>query len=145
VIPRVSHRVTWIPGDGIGPELMTATRRALEATGVAFEFDLQAAGAECMATEGTPLPARVLDSLRATGVGLKGPITTPVGSGFRSVNVAIRRELDLFVNLRPARTYPGVPRPVHDVDLIIVRENTRICIWGSSSSAVRPRSPSSAR
>jgi isocitrate dehydrogenase (NAD+) len=77
-----------------------------------------------MAREGTPLPTRVLESLRRTGVGLKGPITTPVGIGFRSVNVALRRELDLFVNLRPARTYAGVPRPVHDVDLVIVRENT---------------------
>ena len=120
----MSHRVTLIPGDGIGPELIAAVRRTLEATGVAFEWDLQPAGADCVPTEGTPLPPRVLDSLRANRVGLKGPITTPVGTGFRSVNVELRRALDLYVNLRPAKTYPGVPRPIHDVDLVLVRENT---------------------
>jgi isocitrate dehydrogenase (NAD+) len=120
----VSHRVTLIPGDGIGPELTAATRRILESTGVGFAWDIQTAGAECMEREGTPLPDRVLDSLRRNRVGLKGPITTPVGTGFRSVNVALRRELDLYINLRPARTYAGVPRPVHDVDLVVVRENT---------------------
>ncbi len=120
----MTHRVTLIPGDGIGPELTAATRRVLEATGVVFDWDLQVAGADCMPREGTPLPPRVLKSLRANRVGLKGPITTPVGIGFRSVNVALRKELDLYANLRPARTYTGVPRPVHDVDLVVVRENT---------------------
>ena len=120
----MAHRVTLIPGDGIGPELTAATRRALEATGVAFDWDLQPAGGDCIATEGTPLPERVLVSLRATGVGLKGPITTPGGTGFRSVNVALRQALDLYANLRPAKTYAGVPRPVHDVNLVVVRENT---------------------
>jgi isocitrate dehydrogenase (NAD+) len=120
----MAHRVTLIPGDGIGPELAAATRRVLDVTGVGLEWDVQEAGAECMEREGTPLPPRVLESMRRNRVGLKGPITTPVGSGFRSVNVALRKELDLYVNLRPARTYAGVPRPVHDVDLVIVRENT---------------------
>lgn len=120
----MNHAVTLIPGDGIGPELSTATRRTLEATGVGFDWDLQNAGADCLETEGTPLPERVLDSLRQRRVGLKGPITTPVGSGFRSVNVALRQSLDLYVNLRPAKTYAGVPRLAHDVDIVIVRENT---------------------
>jgi len=122
--PATRHRVTLIPGDGIGPEIAAATRRALEATGVAFDWDVQAAGGDCIATEGTPLPDRVLESLRRTRVGLKGPITTPVGTGFRSVNVTLRQVLDLYANLRPAKTYPGVPRPVHDVNLVVVRENT---------------------
>jgi isocitrate dehydrogenase (NAD+) len=120
----VSHRVTLIPGDGIGPELVRATVRALEATGVAFDWDVQDAGADVLAREGSPLPGRVLDSLRARRVGLKGPLTTPIGTGFRSVNVALRRELDLFVNLRPCRTWAGVPRPLLDLDIVIVRENT---------------------
>jgi isocitrate dehydrogenase (NAD+) len=120
----VIHRVTLIPGDGIGPELMTATRRALEATGVAFDWDVQPAGADQIATEGTPLPARVLESLIQNRVGLKGPLTTPVGTGFRSVNVTLRTELDLFANLRPARTYPGTRNAVPGVDLVVVRENT---------------------
>lgn len=120
----MAHGITLIPGDGIGPELVAAARRVLAATGVAIEWDVQEAGAGCIAAEGTPLPPRVVASLRRNRVGLKGPITTPVGSGFRSVNVALRHELDLFANLRPARTYAGVPRPVHDVDLVIVRENT---------------------
>jgi isocitrate dehydrogenase (NAD+) len=120
----VKHRVTCIPGDGIGPELMVATRRALAATGVEFEWDLQPAGAAVIEREGTPLPARVLKSLRRNRVGLKGPLTTPVGTGFRSVNVTLRTELDLFANVRPARTYPGIRTAVPGVDLIIVRENT---------------------
>jgi isocitrate dehydrogenase (NAD+) len=118
------HRVTLIPGDGIGPELMTAARRVLEATGVAFDWDEQPAGADCVATDGTPLPKRVLDSLRATRVGWKGPITTPVASGFRSVNVTLRAELDLYANVRPARTYAGIPNAIPGVDIVVVRENT---------------------
>jgi isocitrate dehydrogenase (NAD+) len=120
----VMQRVTLIPGDGIGPELMRAARRALEATGVAFAWDVQEAGASCIPIDGTPLPPRVLDSLRATGVGLKGPLTTPVGTGFRSVNVALRAELDLYANVRPARTWPGIRSAMPGVDLVIVRENT---------------------
>ena len=120
----MSHRITLIPGDGIGPELTAATRRALAATGVPIEWDVQLAGADVMAEEGTPLPARVLESLRRNRVGLKGPLTTPVGTGFRSVNVAIRTELDVFASIRPSRSYAGIPRSVAGVDLVIVRENT---------------------
>ncbi len=116
--------VTLIPGDGIGPEVTTAARRVLEATGVDIAWDVQTAGAGVMDVEGTPLPERVLESIRETGVALKGPITTPVGSGFRSVNVAIRKALGLYANVRPARTLPGIPNARPDVDLVVVRENT---------------------
>jgi len=98
----MAYRVTLIPGDGTGPELAQATRRVLESTGIAFEWDIQNAGTDVYEREGTPLPPRVLDSLRKNKVGLKGPITTPVGSGFRSINVALRQELDLFAAVRPA-------------------------------------------
>ncbi len=118
------YPVTLIPGDGIGPEVTGAARRVLEATGVAFAWDVQVAGAEVVETEGTPLPERVLDSIRTNAVALKGPITTPVGSGFRSVNVAIRKALDLYANIRPAVTMRGLPRSRPDVDLVVVRENT---------------------
>ncbi len=120
----MKYRVTLIPGDGIGPELAAATCRAIEATGVEIDWDVQNAGADVMQAEGTPLPQRVLDSLRKNKVGLKGPLTTPVGTGFRSVNVAIRTELDVFASVRPARTYAGIPNSVPGVDLVIVRENT---------------------
>jgi len=120
----MAHRVTLIPGDGTGPEITEATRRVLEATGVRFEWDVQEAGIDVFQREGTPLPARVLDSLRDTKVGLKGPITTPVGTGFRSVNVALRRELDLYACIRPCKTYPGVRSRYQNIDLVIVRENT---------------------
>lgn len=120
----MTHHITLIPGDGIGPELTAATRRAIAATGVAIEWDVQPAGADVMAEEGTPLPARVLESLRRHRVGLKGPLTTPVGSGFRSVNVAIRTELDVYASVRPARTYRGIPDSAAGVDLVIIRENT---------------------
>ncbi len=120
----MKHRITLIPGDGIGPELTNATCRALDATGVEIDWDVQTAGADVVASEGTPLPARVLESLRANRVGLKGPLTTPVGTGFRSVNVAIRTELDVYASVRPARTYPGIPNSFPAVDLVIIRENT---------------------
>jgi isocitrate dehydrogenase (NAD+) len=120
----MAHRVTLIPGDGTGPELVEATRRVLEATGVAFDWDQQEAGADVMDKYGTPLPDIVLDSIRANSVALKGPITTPVGTGFRSVNVAIRKALDLYANLRPARAMEGIPICHPDVDLVVVRENT---------------------
>jgi isocitrate dehydrogenase (NAD+) len=120
----VAHRVTLIPGDGVGPELAEASTRVLEAAGVALEWERVEAGAAVIERHGTPLPDEVLDSIRATGVALKGPLTTPVGGGFRSVNVALRRALDLYVNLRPARSMAGVPAPWRDVDLVIVRENT---------------------
>jgi isocitrate dehydrogenase (NAD+) len=118
------HRVTLIPGDGIGPELAEATKRVLDASGVAFEWEVQEAGEAVMAAEGTPLPDRVLESIRRNSVGLKGPITTPVGEGFRSVNVGLRQALDLYANVRPARSLPGVVTRYDDVDLVIVRENT---------------------
>ena len=120
----LSYSVTLIPGDGIGPELADATRHVLESTGIAFDWDVQEAGEATIAKEGTPLPDRVLDSIRANGVAIKGPITTPVGTGFRSVNVALRQSLELYANLRPARSMAGVESRYTDVDLIIVRENT---------------------
>ena len=120
----MSYTVTLIPGDGIGPELAEATTKVLEASGIGFEWDRQDAGEATIASEGTPLPVRVIESIRANGVGLKGPITTPVGSGFRSVNVALRKELELYANVRPARTLAGVESRYENVDLIIVRENT---------------------
>jgi isocitrate dehydrogenase (NAD+) len=118
------HRITLIPGDGIGPELAEATRRVLDATGIGFEWEVEEAGEATIASEGTPLPERVLDSIRRNKIALKGPITTPVGSGFRSVNVGLRQALNLYANLRPARSIAGVPSRYDDVDLVIVRENT---------------------
>src|SRR5438876_2774687 len=121
----VAHRVTLIPGDGTGPELTEATRRVLEATGVEFDWDVQPAGAEAMGEHGgNPLPDSTLESIRANGVALKGPITTPVGGGVRSVNVGLRKSLDLYAQVRPCKSYPGVRSRFDDVDLIIVRENT---------------------
>ena len=120
----MAHRVTLIPGDGIGPELAEATRRVLEATGVAFEWEHQDAGEAMLAEHGTPLPDSVLESIRRNKVALKGPITTPVGAGFRSVNVTLRQVLGLYANLRPARSIKGLETRYDDVDLVIVRENT---------------------
>ncbi|MEP7082388.1 MAG: isocitrate/isopropylmalate dehydrogenase family protein [Chloroflexota bacterium] len=120
----MSYAVTLIPGDGIGPELAEATRGVLEATGLGFEWDVQQAGEATIASEGTPLPDRVVESIRRNRVALKGPITTPVGSGFRSVNVGLRQALELYANVRPARTMKGVQTRYENVDLIIVRENT---------------------
>ncbi len=119
-----TYRVTLIPGDGVGPELTEATRRVLEATGVGFDWDVQEAGADVVEQYGTPLPDHVLASIRRNGVAIKGPITTPVGSGFRSVNVALRKELDLYACLRPCKWYRGVRSRYEDVDVVIVRENT---------------------
>src|SRR5688500_4202668 len=120
----MAHRVTLIPGDGIGPELAEATRRVLDATGVAFEWEVQEAGEATIASEGTPLPERVLESIRRNKIALKGPITTPVGSGFRSVNVGLRQALNLYANVRPARSMKGLESRYENVDLVIVRENT---------------------
>jgi isocitrate dehydrogenase (NAD+) len=121
----VAHNVTLVPGDGTGPELTEATRRVLEATGVEFAWDVQQAGTDVMEEhDGNPLPEHVLDSIRRSGVALKGPITTPVGGGFRSVNVGLRKSLDLYAQVRPCKSYPGVRSRFDDVDLIIVRENT---------------------
>ncbi|HEU5203211.1 MAG TPA: isocitrate/isopropylmalate family dehydrogenase, partial [Candidatus Limnocylindrales bacterium] len=120
----MAHRVTLIPGDGIGPELAEATRRVLDATGIEFEWEVVEAGEAMIAAHGTPLPDGVLESIRRNKVAIKGPITTPVGEGFRSVNVTLRQALGLYANLRPARSMQGVVTRFSDVDLIIVRENT---------------------
>src|SRR3990170_1836754 len=118
-----THRVTLIPGDGTGPEIADATRRVIEGTGVKFDWDVQDAGVDVMEEYGTPLPEKVLDSIKENKVAIKGPITTPVGTGFRSVNVALRKELDLYACLRPCKSYKGVRSRYDDIDLVIVREN----------------------
>src|SRR6478736_6717519 len=118
----MAHAVTLIPGDGTGPELIEATRRVLEATGVEFEWDEQPAGEDVYADEGTPFPERTLDSIKRTKVGIKGPTTTPVGSGFRSVNVLLRKELDLYSCIRPCKAYAGVRTRFPETDIVIVRE-----------------------
>jgi isocitrate dehydrogenase (NAD+) len=120
----MAHRVTLVPGDGTGPELTEATRRVLEATGVDFTWDVRHAGVDVMEEAGTPLPQETLESIKANRVALKGPITTPIGTGFRSVNVALRHELGLYACLRPCKTYPGVRTRYDNVDIVIVRENT---------------------
>ncbi len=118
------HEVTLIPGDGIGPEVADATRRIIDASGAVIAWHEVPAGLGPFEATGTPLPPATLASLEATRVGLKGPITTPVGGGFPSVNVALRKAFDLYANYRPARSMPGVPTRFTDVDLIVVRENT---------------------
>ncbi len=120
----MAYDVTFMPGDGIGPEIAEATRRVLEATGVKFNWDVQEAGIAVFEKEGSPLPDRVVESLRRTKVGIKGPITTPVGTGFRSVNVTLRQTLDLYACIRPCKTYKGVRTRFEDIDLVIFRENT---------------------
>ncbi len=120
----MAHRVTLIPGDGIGPELAEASRRVLDASGVEIEWEVVDAGEGVMAEYGTPLPEHVLESIIRNKVALKGPITTPVGEGFRSVNVTLRQTLGLYANLRPARSMKGLDTRYEGVDLIIVRENT---------------------
>jgi isocitrate dehydrogenase (NAD+) len=118
------YTVTLIPGDGIGPEVAAAAVRVLSATGIAFEWETEAAGAAAVGEHGTPLPPRVLESIRRNRVALKGPTETPVGTGHRSVNVTLRKELDLYANLRPVKTLPGVRSRFDGVDLVVVRENT---------------------
>src|SRR5919199_1366513 len=120
----MAHEVTLIRGDGTGPELIEAGRRVLEATSVEFKWDVVDAGVDIMEKVGTPLPENVLESMRRTHVAWKAPITTPIGTGFRSVNVAFRKEFDLYANVRPAKTYKGVRSLYHDINLVLVRENT---------------------
>lgn len=120
----MAYTITLIPGDGIGPEVVRAAVRVLEATGIEFHWELAFAGDRAQDMYGTPLPQYLLDSIRKNMIALKGPITTPLGSGFRSVNVALRKELDLYVCLRPCKTYPGAPSHHQDVDIVVVRENT---------------------
>ena len=120
----MAYTITLIPGDGVGPEQAAAAKRVIEATGVNIEWEIHDAGIDVMDKYGTPLPEHVLESIRRNKVALKGPITTPIGKGFRSVNVALRKELNLYVCLRPCKYYPGIRSKYQDVDLVIVRENT---------------------
>ncbi len=134
----MAYRVTLIPGDGTGPELTEATRRVLEATGVEFDWDIRHAGVEVMEEAGTPLPEETLASIKENTVALKGPITTPIGTGFRSVNVALRHELGLYACLRPCKSYPGVRSRYEGVDVVIVRENTEDLYAGIEYEADTP-------
>src|ERR1051325_6263504 len=120
----MAHEATCIPGDGTGPELAEATRRVLEATGVEFQWDHREAGIDEFEKHGNPLPDETLDSIKRTKVGIKGPTTTPVGSGHRSINVALRKELDLYACIRPCKAYEGVRTRFPETDIVIVRENT---------------------
>ncbi len=120
----MAYDVTFIPGDGTGPEIAEATKRVLDATGVDFNWDVEDAGVDIMETAGTPLPDSVIESIRKNKVSIKGPITTPVGTGFRSVNVALRKALDLYACIRPCKSYPGVRSKYEDIDLVFIRENT---------------------
>src|ERR1035437_7018657 len=132
------HKVTFIPGDGTGPEVAGAMRRCVDATGVPIEWEEQHAGVDIMEEKGTPLPPEVLESIRRNKVAIKGPITTPIGSGFRSVNVALRKELDLYSCLRPCKYYPGVRGHYDNVDIVIVRENTEDLYAGIEFEAGTP-------
>src|SRR6476469_7163990 len=120
----MTHRVTLIPGDGIGPEISQATQRVIDALGVDIEWDVMDAGEAAIARTGQPLPPEVLESVRRNKIAIKGPITTPVGKGFRSVNVGLRKELDLYANVRPCKTRKAVRSLYDNIDLIVVRENT---------------------
>jgi isocitrate dehydrogenase (NAD+) len=116
--------VTLIPGDGIGPEVSAATTKVIDALGAGIEWDVHDAGVVAIESHGTPLPRHVLDSIRQNHVALKGPVTTPVGTGFRSINVALRQELDLYASVRPCRLFPGVTSRFQEIDIVVVRENT---------------------
>ena len=124
VMAIMKHKVTFIPGDGIGPEVAEATRRVLEATGIKFQWETVIIGSQAQEKFGTPLPDQAFQSIRKNKVALKGPVTTPIGTGFRSVNVALRQALDLYACLRPYKVYPGINTPFQDVDIVVVRENT---------------------
>ncbi|HMK91453.1 MAG TPA: isocitrate/isopropylmalate family dehydrogenase, partial [Thermoleophilia bacterium] len=126
----MTYTVTLIPGDGTGPELTEALETVIAATGVPIEWERRDAGVDVMERYGTPLPDDVLDSVRRNKVAIKGPITTPVGSGFRSVNVALRKALDLYANVRPVKSVPHVKSRYENVDLVVVRENTESLYTG---------------
>ena len=130
--------VTLIPGDGIGPEVSGATRKVVDALGAGIEWEVHDAGIPAIETHGTPLPAHVLESIARNRVALKGPVTTPVGTGFRSINVALRQELDLYASVRPCRLYPGVPSRFEAVDIVVVRENTEDLYEGIEFEAGSP-------
>ena len=136
----MAHQVTLIPGDGIGPEISAAMREVVEASGVSIDWHVQEAGAHVMEEEGTPLPEHVLDSIRETGTAIKGPVTTPVGSGFRSVNVALRRVFDLYACVRPCLSMPGDGSRYDGVDLVTRKTSTRA---SSSTRVARALVPSS--
>ena len=118
------YKITLLPGDGIGPDIMAATKKILAATNVPIEWEEYIAGEFAIAEYGTPLPEHVLESIRRNKIALKGPLTTPVGTGFRSINVALRMKFDLFANIRPARTYKGIVSRFDNIDLVMIRENT---------------------
>jgi isocitrate dehydrogenase (NAD+) len=132
----MAHRITLIPGDGIGPEVSAAVVRIIEAAGVAIEWEEHHAGVTAVAQSGSTLPQSLLDSITANRVALKGPVTTPVGEGFTSVNVGLRKALDLYANLRPVTNLPGVPSRFQGVDLVIVRENTEDLYSGMENEIV---------
>ena len=136
------HRVTFIPGDGIGPEVAWAARHCLDATGVRFHWDERPAGESAIKKFNTPLPEETLQSVRDNKVAIKGPVTTPIGTGFRSVNVALRKQLNLFACVRPCRTFAGVRSPFQNVDLLIVRENTEDLYAGIEFAANEERTKS---
>ncbi|MDQ4003126.1 MAG: isocitrate/isopropylmalate family dehydrogenase, partial [Actinomycetota bacterium] len=120
----MARTVTLIPGDGIGPDVTNSVQEVIDALGVDIEWEIAEAGETVMEEKGTPLPEDVLESIRRNKIAIKGPLTTPVGAGFRSVNVALRKELDLYANVRPALSMPGIDLPFEDIDIIIFRENT---------------------
>ncbi|MGB9612757.1 MAG: isocitrate/isopropylmalate dehydrogenase family protein [Candidatus Margulisiibacteriota bacterium] len=132
------YKVTLIPGDGIGPEVVEAARRCVDATGVKINWEVKEAGSEVISKYGTPLPEETLESIRKNKVALKGPITTPIGGGFRSVNVAIRQQLDLYACLRPCKSYPGVRSKYENIDLVVVRENTEDLYAGVELEVNKP-------
>ncbi len=135
----MSHQVTLIPGDGIGPEVSAAARRAVDATGVSIDWEVVQLNEDVIRKTGVSLPQEVLDSLERTRVGLKGPVTTPIGGGFPSVNVALRKKLDLYANVRPVRSLPGVATRFADVkiDMVIFRENTEDLYSGLEHEVVK--------
>ena len=126
----MKYTITLIPGDGVGPEIAEATRRVIDATGVPIQWEIQDAGVDVYEKEGTPLPQRVIDSIRKNKIAIKGPVTTPVGTGFRSVNVTLRQTLDLYCCLRPCKSFKGARTRFDNIDLIIVRENTEALYAG---------------
>ena len=134
----MAYKITLIPGDGIGPEVSSAARRCVDATGVKIDWEIAEAGADVIGKYGTPLPESTLVSIRKNKIALKGPLTTPIGTGFRSVNVAIRKELDLYACLRPTRSYKGVRSRYEDIDLVIVRENTEDLYAGIEFEVGKP-------
>ena len=136
----MAYRVTFIPGDGTGPEIADATKRVLDATGVDFDWDVQEAGVDIMKTTGTPLPESTIESILTNKIGIKGPITTPVGTGFRSVNVALRKVCNLYACVRPCKYYEGVRTKYRDVDLVFIRENTEDLYAGIEFEVDTPES-----